>query len=835
MPIQLRHLLIFTIFASLSIAGFLGIALAAPAAPAVVFSGDDQAGNGGTDDPYDALIRVSITASQDNPEDWQLEYYSGGSWYDIGAKFETTADPKVRIYYWSTSGIYAPSLQFRARTMHAGEWSGYFNATLSLSHRISNLSGNYFVESFNDDDYKGALNVYWNTASSTLEMAAVPPYLVDTWRIAYSTNLLAGNDKNIVSAAIQVVQATTTSGLLRYQLSNGNGRWFGPTGENTWFIPTELVSAAQTISFGNSIGTGLYWRTRLRTSDANKTPQVYQIRLQWQENSKPQACFISSPISSDDPEQVFNFNGNCTADLQENLNQLSFKWDFYEELEGGGENLVESRGPTLGAYSQAKNFSSTSTFRVLLTVEDSYGESDDFENTINVPGIDTDLFGWLWSGNYGWTSLSCDNLYYDEEISYCPPNYGLSFNTGANTISGWAWDSNLGWMCFGSSCSGQGAPPYGSASVTYSLMTGTSTAEVIGWAKYLNFGESGWVRLNWQTIGGDDCNETGTNYCVLLDYRTRAFKGWGWAGGVNNETDLIGIGPGWVYFMGSVNIPWLETKYGSIYGRANIGTEATPPPANQRYSATYCILAGSHITNFLSETGCARPEESDYSFPSATSDYISRLGSYNLDDILSRYDSQTFSQTDIDQVLPKLLNNKVYIFENEDEEDFYIDQPLTFFNGKTLNEGGAGTVIVKGNLHISAGANSYYENAPVQYTINNLASVAWIVYGDVIIDPSVSKLVGNFLVLGDGSSCSTAGCGRFLTGNDYGAENQLVLNGLIMAREFVFQRYYKVSSEPAEQIIYDGRVLINTPPGLENVAKGLPVWREAYSTTQIEE
>ena len=113
--------------------------------------------------------------------------------------------------------------------------------------------------------------------------------------------------------------------------------------------------------------------------------------------------------------------------------------------------------------------------------------------------------------------------------------------------------------------------------------------------------------------------------------------------------------------------------------------------------------------------------------------------------------------------------------------------------------------------------------------------MAWIVYGDVIIDPSISKLVGDFLVLGNGSVCSAAGCGRFLTGNDYGAETQLVLNGLVLARDFIFQRYYKVSGEPAEQIIYDGRVLINTPPGLENVAQGLPVWREAYSTTQIEE
>ena len=57
---------------------------------------------------------------------------------------------------------------------------------------------------------------------------------------------------------------------------------------------------------------------------------------------------------------------------------------------------------------------------------------------------------------------------------------------------------------------------------------------------------------------------------------------------------------------------------------------------------------------------------------------------------------------------------------------------------------------------------------------------------------------------------------------------------MVMARQFNLERYYKKAGEPAEAIIYDGRVLINTPPGLVDLAKGLPVWREAFATTEIE-
>src|SRR3989339_815768 len=147
------------------------------------------------------------------------------------------------------------------------------------------------------------------------------------------------------------------------------------------------------------------------------------------------------------------------------------------------------------------------------------------------------------------------------------------------------------------------------------------------------------------------------------------------------------------------------------------------------------------------------------------------------------------------------------------------------------------TIIINGNLHINK--NLYYESNAVTAQIENLASVAWIVRGDVIIDGTVSNVVGDFIVVGPEPAVACAdprpsGCGEFRTGADADSPRQLVLSGLVMAREMFFERSFRLAGEPAEKIIYDGRVIVNTPPGLENVAKGLPLWRESTVSADFE-
>jgi hypothetical protein len=137
--------------------------------------------------------------------------------------------------------------------------------------------------------------------------------------------------------------------------------------------------------------------------------------------------------------------------------------------------------------------------------------------------------------------------------------------------------------------------------------------------------------------------------------------------------------------------------------------------------------------------------------------------------------------------------------------------------------GGATTFVVYGDLNINR--NVTYDNTAIS-DFKDLPSVAYIVFGDVNISPEVTEVAGNFIVLGaDGVNCPDIGCGIINTGS--GNKFPLTVNGIMMARKFNMQRAYaSVLREPSEKVIYDGRLLVNPPPGLADFAKGLPVWSE---------
>ena len=56
--------------------------------------------------------------------------------------------------------------------------------------------------------------------------------------------------------------------------------------------------------------------------------------------------------------------------------------------------------------------------------------------------------------------------------------------------------------------------------------------------------------------------------------------------------------------------------------------------------------------------------------------------------------------------------------------------------------------------------------------------------------------------------------------------SRLDVSGLMAARGYYFDREYVKGLEPAEKIIYDGRVIVNTPPGLGDFSKLLPVYQQ---------
>jgi hypothetical protein len=309
-------------------------------------------------------------------------------------------------------------------------------------------------------------------------------------------------------------------------------------------------------------------------------------------------------------------------------------------------------------------------------------------------------------------------------------------------------------------------------------------------------------------------------YGVGLNSDSKRLIGWAWH--KNND----GNGLGWVQFdpqLTGVQGPWLETRFGGIYSQGEVGSEETYEPPQQQFSATYEILAGGTITNFSTQAGEEQQQE-EYealAFPGGEQSYKNALGRIDFAGMYAGQYGQllpvTFS-TDI----PGQLDGRIY----HSLGDLTVHSPMQIQAGTTDAPSGAGLVLVEGDLYVNS--NITYEDLAVTQ-LRELPSIAWIVKGDIIIDPAVTEVVGAFIALGDESReyCpsllqSSAHCGRFSTG---ASAQPLDINGLVMARQFNFERAYYAADRGAERILYDGRALANTPPALTDIFQVLPVWQ----------
>lgn len=379
------------------------------------------------------------------------------------------------------------------------------------------------------------------------------------------------------------------------------------------------------------------------------------------------------------------------------------------------------------------------------------------------------------------------------------------------------------------------------------------TGELYGWARFTTLADYedtifgtvaddwGWLKLRGEIqdgtcTSGVDCSE----YGVLFDTETQLFSGWAWNDNGTDHTGntIEGSGFGWAKFdlsetTGGLTNPWLRTLQGDVFVNADIDT--TVPPISTlttdlEYNATYLIQANGTITDFTSQYASSNPEFAEepnvdpINFPSDNTSQVYRgdIGDIHLSELIDQatadgnaYGTATVP-VDCDETIftgkTNPLAGQVFYCSG----DLTIDRSLTFNNGIGL-ELGSGTVVVGGNLHIAD--NITYFGSGYNYIdhINNVASVAWIVEGSVEITPSVNTLVGAFIVLGDAGAAADFSTG---TGGD-----QLTISGLVMARSFNFERDHtgtELVPEPSEDIIYDGRMSANSPPGLEDFSKILP-------------
>lgn len=484
------------------------------------------------------------------------------------------------------------------------------------------------------------------------------------------------------------------------------------------------------------------------------------------------------------------------------------------------------------------------------------------------------MLGWAWADTFGWASLNSRNCDVDGDGNYsyldpifspfvppgiCTPqyidgapqsgvvNYFVQVNVD-DEVKGWAWSDNVGWICFGETCQGSGGSTPASGWTTTLVADGQGGLKVDGWAKVVSMDDDGWFQLS-DPINSPPLHKTVVELSNFNAITSPAFKGFAW----NNILGWLGFDPDILSI-----VPWFQTKYGDIYARQGIKGDPLPPDA---FNATYRILANGAITNIISRQGTNifwfDPNYGPINFPTPQTRYSNILGRIDVDSLLCDFggtgsclnqNGKTVINLEL-QDLGQPLGGQIYYSDG----DLTITSPTTFTNG-TGFENGSGTVIVNGNLTISADL-IYATAIGSDQPFRNLASIAWIVLGDLRIDPGVEQLAGNFIIIGDDEAiCDTdpvtedPGCGqnyscydidnnrRFTqTELDAGVcDQRLTVSGLMMARKFYFDRTFtdkfEIPIEGSEIIIYDGRLLANTPPGIVDFAKALPIWRsETFS------
>lgn len=378
------------------------------------------------------------------------------------------------------------------------------------------------------------------------------------------------------------------------------------------------------------------------------------------------------------------------------------------------------------------------------------------------------------------------------------------------------------------------------------------TGELYGWARFRSFRDAeiiyaggpsasrwddwGWIQLRGSIIDLATGNPTGNEFGVTFNPDTQEFSGWAWSDDGTDPfttTRFAGSGTGWIKFdldTTTGGIDYLATKQGDVYASGDLNV---PTPSTE-YNATYLIQTSSgSITAFESELNNTPPSipNEDYTPETGTAViplpddngnlvYRGDLGTLHINELrtTAQQDPLHFqtgpcvSSTFLVNTNP--LNNEVFYCDG----DLTIDTNQVFYNASGDGLGG-GTIVVNGDLIIKDNM-SYFNNAIASH-INNLASVAWIVLGDVIIEPTVTNAVGAFIVLED----AIGDGGEFYTG---AGSLQLTISGLVAASHFTFDRTdvgsagVPVEYKPSEQIIYDGRVFANIPPGLEDFSKVFP-------------
>ncbi len=276
---------------------------------------------------------------------------------------------------------------------------------------------------------------------------------------------------------------------------------------------------------------------------------------------------------------------------------------------------------------------------------------------------------------------------------------------------------------------------------------------------------------------------------------------------------------------------WLKSQYGNVYSK--LGISGNPPPVGQS-NATYCLTTSGTVTNFTSQTGCVEAGQSALNLPSGGSGYVSNLGRIDVNGILSgRYGTVVPISSEAGLPAGGVLDGKVYVYDRDAQggncpsgDDFTLNARM-FNNGNGATARGNGLLVVKGcNLRVLGDLS--YQAAGVSQYLRNLASFGTLVLakyaggvpvsgGDVKIDAGVRQIVGLFF-----------GERAIYTGTTGAADVQLKVYGALVGHDVRLERRYGSATEAAEDVIFDGRGVVNPPPGTQDITKSLPSLKDTF-------
>ena len=264
---------------------------------------------------------------------------------------------------------------------------------------------------------------------------------------------------------------------------------------------------------------------------------------------------------------------------------------------------------------------------------------------------------------------------------------------------------------------------------------------------------------------------------------------------------------------------WWQTNWGDIHSNGGISNRETHGSNTADYVVTARQGINSNVKSSINQILTPYPSTRNLIFTEVNKDSLTQGVSPNCSDNYWRAvyipDYPLLPQTaslwrggNRDRNI-HYCNGNLTIAANP-----LLPKPSTILNSEPpalfLEKGG--TVVVDGDLSIAN--NVYYD--PNLTTVDERAkipSAGFVIGGDLVIASNVKHLVGNFYVLGDVYTNNTE-------------DTELIVEGSVVARNYLNleRKYIDEANTPSELVKYDGRVLVNPPPGFLDPAMILPRW-----------